>query len=95
MTSEEHLPDDHVDGNALAGPLAEVFTADVTVAQSECAHCGATGPVARLLVYRDAPGLVARCQECGQVVLRYVRTASAAHLDMRGTVTLAFSLAPE
>jgi ribosomal protein S27AE len=94
MTPDEHLPSRHVDGNILAGPLAEVFTTDVTAARSECAHCGSVGPVAMLLVYAEAPGLVARCQRCGDVVLRYVRTTDTGYLDMRGTLTLSFTLPP-
>lgn len=57
--------DNHVDGNALAGAFAELFTTDITVATTECAQCGCIGPVACLVVYADAPGYVARCQECG------------------------------
>jgi hypothetical protein len=94
MTLEEDVQSRHVDGNILAGPLAEVFRAEVTAAHSECTHCGSIGPVARLLVYTDAPGFVARCQQCGEVVLRYVRTTDTGYLDMPGTVTLSFTLPP-
>ncbi len=31
---------DYQDGNALAGPLSEIFTLDVTAAQGTCAACG-------------------------------------------------------
>ncbi|MGW4995602.1 DUF6510 family protein [Streptomyces mirabilis] len=79
----------YTDGNALAGPLSEVFAVDVTAATSRCAHCGHTGPVAGLRVYERAPGLVARCAGCGQVVLRFVRARETIWLDMRGTVALA------
>lgn len=80
--------DGHLDGNVLAGPLSEIFAADVTIATSRCAHCGYTGLLARLHVYANAPGLVARCQECGGVVLRVVRTTSTACLDLTGTALL-------
>ena len=46
----------YVDGNALAGPLREIFAVDVTVAVSRCVECGRTGPLATLRVYTDAPG---------------------------------------
>ncbi|MEV6790833.1 DUF6510 family protein [Streptomyces sp. NPDC051320] len=85
-------PDGHVDGNVLAGPLSEVFAVDVTAATSRCAHCGCTGPLARLHVYGHAPGLVARCQECGEVVLRATRTRGAMWLDMSGAASLAIPL---
>jgi hypothetical protein len=34
--------DDFVDANALAGPLAEVFAVDLTVAVAHCPSCEAT-----------------------------------------------------
>jgi hypothetical protein len=40
------------DGNALAGPLREIFAVDVTVARAQCAGCGRAGAVAELRVYR-------------------------------------------
>jgi hypothetical protein len=80
------------DGNALAGPLAEIFAVDVTTAEGRCTGCGATGPLARLRVYGHAPGLIARCPECGQVVLRLVRGPADAWLDLRGTVSLRIAL---
>ncbi|WP_329454545.1 DUF6510 family protein [Streptomyces sp. NBC_01497] len=83
-------PDDdgYEDGNALAGPLSEIFTPDMTRALTHCAGCGTTGPMALLRLYEHAPGLVARCPTCGDVVLRMVRTEDAAWLDLRGTVSL-------
>jgi hypothetical protein len=80
------------DGNALAGPLGEIFAVDVTVAIQRCAHCGRTGPVAALRVYRHAPGLVARCPGCDGVVLRLVRTRDAAFLDLTGALNLKIPL---
>ncbi|MGW1682102.1 DUF6510 family protein [Saccharopolyspora sp. NPDC002376] len=83
----------HVDGNALAGPLAEVFAVDVTAAIERCMHCGRTGPVATLRVYQRAPGLVARCPGCDGVVLRLVRGPDRAWLDLKGTMSLQIPLA--
>ncbi|MDT4985473.1 MAG: hypothetical protein QOF95_2963 [Pseudonocardiales bacterium] len=80
------------DGNALAGPLGEIFAVDVTVAIQRCAHCGRTGPVAALRVYRHAPGLVARCPGCDGVVLRLVRTPDAAFLDLTGALNMRIPL---
>jgi Family of unknown function (DUF6510) len=79
---------DHLDGNALAGPLGEVFAVDVTAAVGRCAGCGQVNAVAALHVYTHAPGLVARCPGCETVVLRLVRTPDSAWLDLRGTVAL-------
>jgi hypothetical protein len=82
----------HLDGNALAGPLGEIFAVDVTAATGRCASCGLTGPVASLRVYGPEPGLVARCPGCDEVVLRLVRGPGTAWLDLRGTVSLRLDL---
>ncbi|NUP51538.1 MAG: hypothetical protein HOW97_30110 [Catenulispora sp.] len=87
-----YVEGDHEDGNALAGPLSEIFTVDVTSAEGRCVGCGVTGPVARLHVYGPGPGLVARCPDCGEVVLRLVRGGGAAWLDLRGVVSLRIGL---
>ncbi|MGR6913575.1 DUF6510 family protein [[Actinomadura] parvosata] len=83
---------EHLDGNALAGPLSEIFAVDVTSATGRCASCGLTGPVASLRVYGPDPGLVARCPGCEEVVLRLVRGPGTAWLDLRGTVSLRVNL---
>ena len=46
-------------------------------------------------VYADAPGLVARCAACGEVVLRLVRSDGRAWLDLRGTRCLQLTLPAE
>jgi hypothetical protein len=84
--------EDYEDGNVLAGPLAEIFAVDLTAAVARCTGCGLAGPVATLHVFRHAPGLVARCPGCEQVVLRLVRGPDAAWLDLRGTVQLRIPL---
>ncbi|MFI0367287.1 DUF6510 family protein [Actinomadura sp. 1N219] len=81
-------PHGHVDGNALAGPLSELFAVDVTVAEGRCVNCGLTGPIATLMVYDRAPGMVARCPGCDNVVLRLVRTPDAVWLDFTGMTWL-------
>ncbi|MFI0404340.1 DUF6510 family protein [Actinomadura sp. 3N508] len=78
----------HVDGNALAGPLGELFAVDVTAAEGRCVNCGLTGPIATLMVYERAPGMVARCSGCDNVVLRLVRTPDAVWLDLTGMTWL-------
>ena len=87
------MTDQYEDGNALAGPLREIFAVDVTAAIGRCVGCGLTGPVAALRVYSRAPGLVARCPGCDEVVLRFVRGPDTAWLDLRGTVSLRIPLA--
>jgi Zn ribbon nucleic-acid-binding protein len=77
-----------LDGNTMAGALGELFAVDVSVAVIECAGCGHTGVVAEAVVYADAPGMVARCPACSDVLLRLVRSDRRAWLDMSGVVCL-------
>ncbi|MER6274498.1 DUF6510 family protein [Streptomyces sp. NPDC001797] len=96
MRSEDSVHDDgtsYLDGNALAGPLSEIFTVDLTVATGRCAHCGRTGPVASLRVYGQAPGLVARCPGCEQVMIRLVSATGTSWLDMSGVAVLSIPTA--
>jgi hypothetical protein len=79
---------DHLDGNALAGPLREVFAVDVTSARTQCVGCGQRASVGELETYLGGPGVVARCPDCHAAVLRYARTPTTAYLDLRGTLTM-------
>jgi hypothetical protein len=81
------------DGNALAGPLAEIFAVEMTLAIGRCASCGLAGPIAALRVYQHAPGLVGRCPGCDEVVIRVVRGPDQAWLDLRGSVSIEIPLA--
>jgi hypothetical protein len=72
---------DALDGNAIAGSLFEHFGAEMTTAWGACAHCGATAQVAELRVYTRAPGTVARCPACEQVVMVLVRIREALRVD--------------
>lgn len=80
----------YVDGNALAGPLAEIFAGDPTTAVTVCAECRRTERFAGLHVYTGGPGMVARCPGCSAVMLRYAETPHGRWLDMRGIATLRF-----
>lgn len=88
MNEEAPVSDIRVDGNALAGPLGEVFAVDVTTAQVSCVGCGAQQLLAALEVYGSGPGMTARCPGCHDVILRVVRTREHVYLDLRGTVSL-------
>jgi hypothetical protein len=78
----------HLDGNMLAGILGELFTVDVTAAVGQCASCGTSGAIAQARVYPDAPGIVARCPSCSEVLLRLVRGPGRVWLDLRGLTCL-------
>ncbi|HSE08237.1 MAG TPA: DUF6510 family protein [Nocardioidaceae bacterium] len=77
-----------LDGNALAGPLSEVFVAEVTTAVARCRGCGRATVVAELVVFGPDPGLVARCPGCSDVLLRVVRTPERMWLDLGGMASL-------
>jgi hypothetical protein len=72
------------DGNALAGPLHDLFCVEVTTAIGRCTGCGRTGPMAEMRVFDHAPGVVARCPVCDQVGLRRGRGPGRGGLDLRG-----------
>ena len=75
---------DYLDGNAAAGELSKIFAVDVTTAEGQCAHCGATKHFAGAHLYMNGPGVVARCAACEQVLLRLVNVHDRVFLDIRG-----------
>ncbi len=62
-----------LDGNVLAGVFGELFQFELTTATGTCRACGTAGPLAQTRVYPDAPGAVARCPGCGEVLFTVVR----------------------
>ena len=79
---------DYLDGNAAAGELSKIFAMDVTAAEGQCAHCGATKHFAEAHLYMQGPGLVARCAVCQHVLLRLVNARQRVFLDIRGMTCL-------
>jgi len=77
-----------LDGNAIAGLLLEVFGEEMTTAMATCASCGASGEVARFVVYTQAPGTIARCAACGSVLMVVVSVREIRCVDLRGLVAL-------
>ena len=76
------------DGNALASSFHDIFCVEVTTAIGRCTNCGREGPMAEVRVFDHAPGVVARCPACDQVLLRLVHGPGRAWLDLRGLVYL-------
>jgi hypothetical protein len=74
----------HLDGNVLAGPLAELFAFDATMASARCAGCGAVELLATAMVYRDAMGTVARCAHCEHVLMTIVEADGRTWVSMPG-----------
>jgi hypothetical protein len=77
-----------LDGNAAAGPLAELFAIEVTTIRSTCASCGTAAPLGAHQLYADAPALVLRCPTCTNVVLRYSNAGDRLRLDISGVAFL-------
>jgi hypothetical protein len=76
------------DGNGLAGRLQDIVRVDITTAIGRCTNCGRTGPMAEVRVFDHAPGVVARCPVCDQVLLRLVRGPGRVWLDLSGLTYL-------
>jgi Family of unknown function (DUF6510) len=81
-------PNPPSDTSALAGPVGVLFRVEVTTAIGRCAGCGRTAPMAEARVFDHAPGVVARCPACDQVLLRLVQGSGRAWLDLRGLTSL-------
>jgi hypothetical protein len=79
-----------LDGNAIAGPLRDVFSFDITMARATCRGCGATDHVGALPSYVHAPGLVLRCPHCDMVQMRLVHAEGRFWLDFSGMASLEF-----
>ena len=79
---------DVVDGNAIGGLLIDVFGTEMTAADSTCGTCGASRPVAELVVYQRAPGTVVRCRTCGSVLMVFVHAHDVMCVDLAGLAAL-------
>ncbi len=80
-----------LDGNAIGGLLREIFTIEMTTAETTCGHCGAANPIGRVEVYIHAPGTVVRCPDCESVLLRIVHGRGRYWVDLSGTRCLEFA----
>lgn len=74
-----------LDGNAIAGLLAEIFVLEMTTAETTCGGCGKLNAVGRVDVYANAPGVVVRCPACQHVLMRIVQGRGRYWLDLAGT----------
>jgi len=79
---------EHLDGNAAAGLLAEVFTMEATTAVVTCAGCGASGPLGAAVAYVTEIGTVVRCANCDEPLIRAAEIRDRVVFDMRGTATM-------
>jgi ribosomal protein S27AE len=72
-----------LDGNSIAGSLHDHFGVEMTTARGTCAHCGAGAQIAELVVYCRAPGSVARCPSCGNIVMVLLTIEGILRVDLR------------
>ena len=79
----------HVDGNAVAGLLVEIFGQEMTASRGQCGGCGRIDVLANVMVYRDAPGDVLRCPACGDVGLRIATLPDRHVVVLSGTWSIA------
>jgi hypothetical protein len=77
-----------LDGNAIAGTMMGVFGHEMTTELGTCASCGARSTVGEFRVYLRAPGEVARCRQCGSVVMVFVEARGVTCVDLRGLAAL-------
>jgi hypothetical protein len=73
-----------LDGNGVAGTLAEVFGFEVTMIVRECANCDTAAAIGAHRAYRGA-GLVLRCPGCGAVAVRIVQLPDRDVVQVRGS----------
>jgi len=78
----------HVDGNVLAGRLADLFEFDGTMASLRCPGCGSVEVLATAMVYMDGMGAVARCVHCDDVLLTLVEGDGRAWLTLAGAMAI-------
>jgi Family of unknown function (DUF6510) len=73
-----------LDGNAVAGLLAEVLAVEPTTSMASCAGCGTSNQMGALMAYMHGMGAVLRCPGCDAVMLRLGHTPAHIWLDLRG-----------
>jgi hypothetical protein len=74
----------HVDGNALAGTLSELFRFEPTMTRVHCGSCQQAALLAEGMVYRGEQGLVLRCHHCEAVLLTVVPVEGGMRVQLRG-----------
>jgi Family of unknown function (DUF6510) len=77
-----------LDGNAAAGLFRELFAFELTTARGRCDNCGAVAEVGAVMAYSNAPGVVLRCPQCQNVLMRVAGNGGRYWLDVRGITWL-------
>jgi len=84
----------HVDGNATAGAMTQMFGQDLTDAMGTCTSCGHRAAIGETRAYVDGPGVTLRCPECEDVLMRWATTASTTWFAMPGLRSLEMAVRP-
>jgi len=74
----------HVDGNAVAGQLAQIFRGDMTAATGRCRHCTSETVFAEARVELDTSGFILRCPSCTRVLFTVVSNDKRTWVDLQG-----------
>ncbi|MBV8949323.1 MAG: hypothetical protein JOZ99_00490 [Actinobacteria bacterium] len=85
---DEQAGDEHLDGNAVAGILQEVFLGDFTMMRRVCQSCGDRNMAGACRSYLGA-GIVLRCPNCGDVAARVSQREREIVLELRGVWSVA------
>jgi hypothetical protein len=80
----------HLDGNVLAGALSDVFSVDVTTAQTRCASCGDVAFLATAMVFVKPNTYVVRCHACEDVLFTVQLRSLGNRLDVGSLASLDF-----
>jgi NAD-dependent SIR2 family protein deacetylase len=83
---------EHLDGNAAAGLLAEVFTMEATTAIVTCAGCGGSGPLGAAVAFVSEMGTVIRCANCDEPLIRAAEIRDRVVFDMRGAASIGLTI---
>lgn len=87
----------HLDGNALAGTVADILGVEITTAIGRCGSCHHRFVFARAHAFITAIGAVLRCERCQGVLAVIVRTPREVLVNLSGLarVTMARSTSPD
>ena len=78
----------HLDGNAIAGPLSEIFGADMTMASGRCGGCGDVSPLAMAIVYLKPNAYIVRCHVCDTMLIMVVESRASIAIEIEGLDSL-------
>jgi len=73
-----------LDGNAMAGLLADILVPEPTSAERICPTCHGRHPTGAHRAYTSA-GIVLRCPSCGDVAVRVANLPGRQVVEFRGT----------